>query len=163
MPDNPAGGGNGKWGCFDVPFVGEICASDALGLITGGDGGGGPISGIVPTNGALPSGVVPKENGNGNGSVSPGQLVDGCIPVLPVAFKQRAVAPKGYVVVTEKDGSKVAMLKTVARACGKWKPARKPPIKASDWRCLMRADATVRKLDRVQKAADKIRKKRTRR
>ncbi len=152
MADTPQGN-NEDWGCIDLPFIGRVCASDVVDYVTSGNNGNG---GFVRNTGDTRT-ISTDPIGNGNGSSSTFHPTPGCAPVLPVAFTQRAVAPRGYVVVTDPaTGQKVAMLKSVARACRLWKAPRKPPIKASDWRCLMRAEATVKKLDRVVKAANKV-------
>jgi len=152
MADNP-----GDYGCYTVPdyipIVGgnEYCVSDLL------DGNGGNGNG-KKTNGLVKNGL--PTNGNGQrGPWAPGHgsMIDGCPQTLPVTYTQRAVAPRGYVVVIDpQSGQKVAMNKKVARACGLWKPARKPPIKASDYRCLTRANAVVKKLDRVVKMSNQV-------
>lgn len=76
---------------------------------------------------------------------------------------QRVVlsAPPGYVIV-ECRGQKVAMLKPIARSLGLWKPRRKPPISVKDWRCLQRADATIKKLKTVEKRAGMVQRARGR-
>ena len=101
----------------------------------------------------------------GNFPAAPVSGGDPCpqIPVtVPPGVRQVAVAPPGYVIVNC-GGQKVAMLKPVARSLGKWKPRRKPPIKASDWRCLMKADSTIRKLKTVTKRAGVIQRARGKR
>ena len=104
-------------------------------------------------------------NGNGNGQPSSGQQVRstdgiGCAVVVPAQMKARVSCPPGYVSVVDPNSpngqGKVCMLKKVAVSTGRWKAARKPPIKASDWRCLMKADSVVRKLDTVVKKSNKI-------
>lgn len=149
MSDNPE-----HYGCATVPdyvpFVGgnEYCLSD----IFAGDSPGNGKTKV--SNGVVKNGL-PKKNGV-TGPWAPG-MVDGCPQTLPVTYTQRAVAPRGYVVVIDpQSGEKVSMNKKVARACGLWKPARKPPIKASDYRCLTRANAVVKKLDRVVKMSNQV-------
>lgn len=81
----------------------------------------------------------------------------GC-PDIPVVVQPgqttRLTAPPGYVIVKCR-GQKVAMLKEVARSMGYWKPRRKPPISAKDWRCVQRAAATQKKLKRVVSTANR--------
>lgn len=62
-------------------------------------------------------------------------------------------APPGYVVVTLPSGAKKAVLKTVARKFGLWKPRSKPPISASDWKKLKRAEQVKKKAKRIGKTA----------
>jgi hypothetical protein len=85
----------------------------------------------------------------------------GCAITAPVTQVSRFRAPRGYVVVYPDDphgrtGTPVAMLKGVAKTCGLWKQPAKPPIKASDWRCLRRANTVVNKLDRIAKLANNV-------
>jgi len=85
--------------------------------------------------------------------------------VVQPTLRAVADAPPGYVIVEcpKKSGNKVAMLKSVARSMGYWKPRRKPPIKASDYRALMRSEATIKKLKRVVKAAKVVERARGKR
>jgi len=68
------------------------------------------------------------------------------LPIAPVMNTTAGVihhAPKGYVVVeiTGSNGQlvKVAMWKPLARSLKLWKPRRKPPISASDWKAVTTA------------------------
>lgn len=156
MPDNPLflqgrGQYNPERRVVAIPGLGEISYEDvkdfvgwAGGLLGGDDDGGG--NNLAPAPPPIPA------NGGGGG----GGMYAGCQIQLPVQVVSRAYCPPGYVVVQPPGQGKQCMLKAVARSCGLWKPARKPPIKASDWRCLMRADATVKKLDRVAKIANRV-------
>jgi len=83
---------------------------------------------------------------------------DGCLPLtVPVEVVSRARVPRGYVVVTDpRTNVKIGMVRSIAIKLGRWKAARKPPISASDWKCLMRANSTVKKLDRVVKMSNKV-------
>lgn len=65
-------------------------------------------------------------------------------------------APRGYVIVEypENSGRKMAMLKTVARQFGYWKPAAKPPISATEYKQAKAADKVGRKLMTVAKNLD---------
>ena len=145
MPDTSDGK---EWGCITLPWVGEVCASN--------------IGEKVQEWGeSLMENGAPNGNGNGtqNGRVSsPRVTASGCPPVVvPIRVIPRAQVPRGYVVVIDPaTNQKVGMLKSVARHCKLWKPARKPPISASDWRCLQKANSTVKKLDRVVKMSNKI-------
>jgi hypothetical protein len=80
----------------------------------------------------------------------------GCAITVPVQVKSRAACPPGYVVVHPPGQGKQCMLKSAARACGLWKPAAKPPIKASDWRCLRKASSVVKKMDRIAKMTNEV-------
>lgn len=64
-------------------------------------------------------------------------------------------APKGYVMVTW-EGQKYIIPRRVAMSYKLWKPAAKPPIKASDYRCLRKAKSTVTKLKRIEKMSKEI-------
>jgi len=93
-------------------------------------------------------------NGSSNGSGAL-QLSD-VIPDRVVMQPQQKVinsAPKGYVIV-EAGGRKVAMLKEVARKFGYWKPRSKPPISASDWKNLKRAERTRNKAKKIAQTAN---------
>jgi len=149
----PGGGNYTGWGPgFDF---GDIIhyGGRAYDIVTGDPGGDtGPIDSLLPGNGG------PSTNGK-----VPGRgHVPGCSVTLPVQMTQRvARAPRGYVTVYPDDpsgrtGAPVYMLKTVARTCGLWKSPAKPPIKASDWNCLKKANRTVKKLDRVVKMANQV-------
>ena len=96
-------------------------------------------------------------NGRVAAPATGGQTIGGCQVTVPVTQKTIMKAPRGYVVVTDPaTGRKVGMLKGVATKCGLWKAPRKPPIKASDWRCLMKADSVVKKLDRIVSASNRV-------
>tara|TARA_Y100000310_G_C20526434_1_gene736288 strand:- start:26 stop:544 length:519 start_codon:yes stop_codon:yes gene_type:complete len=141
--------------------------SSAVRLLTGG-GGTPTFEPVVPQQ---PSDIygfpdfIERQIFPGNFPAAPASSAGGC-PQIPVTVspgvRQVAVAPPGYVIVNC-NGVKTAMLKPVARSLGKWKPRRKPPIKASDWRCLMKADATIRKLKNVTKRAGVIQRARGKR
>lgn len=69
-------------------------------------------------------------------------------------------APKGYVIVELPNGQKKAVLKQVARKFGLWKPRSKPPISASDWKKLKRAEQVKKKAKKIAQTADfKVTKK----
>lgn len=89
---------------------------------------------------------------SGNGVLGPG-----CNIQLVVPGKVRPVhtCPPGYVTVQNSNGVKSCMLKPHARMCGLWKPKRKPPISASDYRTIRRAASAQKRLSRVVKMADK--------
>ena len=97
------------------------------------------------------------ESSNGTAQAAPqGGVMNGCAIYTPITTSARHSCAPGYVVVTGPNGAKTCMLKEAARACGKWKPARKPPMSASDWRCLMKAARVQGKVDRLVKAANKV-------
>lgn len=80
--------------------------------------------------------------------------------VMEPGQKVIADAPPGYVIVNMPDGSKKAVLKSVARKLGLWKPRRKPPISASDWHKLKVADRVRNKAKKIAQTADfKVTKK----
>lgn len=86
-----------------------------------------------------------------------GQMMEPC-PNRPVIVKpmvaQRLKAPPGYVIVMC-GGHKVAMDKDVARAKGYWKPRSKPPITASEYKTVRKAERVKGKISRMVKSADK--------
>lgn len=90
----------------------------------------------------------------------PGQspLTAGLPPIIGAGFlKTYLRAPKGYVIVRDEvNNVTVGMLKTVAKARGLWKPAKKPPITVRDWNDLKGANRTVNKLKRIGKMAENV-------
>lgn len=73
--------------------------------------------------------------------------------IVQPSLTTRHLAPPGYVIV-DYNGQKVGMLKEVARKAGLWKPQRKPPISAGDWRKLQVADRVRNKAFNIAKKAD---------
>ena len=66
--------------------------------------------------------------------------------------------PPGYVAVTigfQRDGTprRACMLKGPAQRAGLWKPRRKPPISAGDWRKLKVADRVKKKARKIAETA----------
>tara|TARA_Y100000310_G_scaffold344410_2_gene457025 strand:+ start:296 stop:784 length:489 start_codon:yes stop_codon:yes gene_type:complete len=80
----------------------------------------------------------------------------GCAIVMPIQTTQRAKCARGYVAVNHPQHGRVCMLKEAARSCGLYKAPAKPPIKASDWRCLRKSASVVKKVDRIAKMANTI-------
>lgn len=66
-------------------------------------------------------------------------------------------APKGYVVVRDKDGQPFGILRKAAIQLGLWKPAKKPPISVREWNALKMSHRVVKKMKRVNKMADGLR------
>jgi hypothetical protein len=142
MPDNPF-----------IPNFLEGPAEDFLGFeipTFGLDGGGATGQTQVATR-KTQTGAVPSASG-GNAQA----VAQACQPVLPVQVVSRAQCPKGYVVVEPPGQGKQCMLKALAVKCGLYKNPAKPPIKASDWRCLKKAASVTRKLDRVVKMSNQV-------
>jgi hypothetical protein len=155
MSDQP-----GHW-CIDIPLIGEKCFGtqglfeSARDLLTDG-GNGRPDSGpghYTADHPWHPPHAI--DEGISNGGKSP-QTVAGCAVTLPIRMTQRAVCPPGYVVVHPPGEGKQCMLKSVAISCKLYKSPAKPPIKASDWRCLKRSAAVVRRLDTIAKMANRV-------
>lgn len=155
MPDNGNGMPAGKWGLPDWltdPFERGM-SSRVERWARGGQG-----SGILPTD---PDGTVDWETVMGledtDRPASSGiQSVGGCAITVPVRVTQRAVCPTGYVVVQPAGEGKQCMLKPVAIKLGYYKQPAKPPIKASDWRCLKRSGAVIRRMDSIARQANAI-------
>lgn len=117
----------------------------------------------------LPSGRNPNNNPYVpdviEGMYAPGNVatntVGGCSSI-PVTMQPQATtvmkAPPGYVVVNC-NGQKVAMLKPVARALGLWKPRKKPPISASQYSCIRKANSAITKIDNLKKMTDSMKMK----
>ena len=130
---------------------------------------GTPFSGGVSSTAILP--VVEERPGDipyfpdaledllgiGGGAEQPtnGQASGDCFELpttVPAQIEGRVVCPTGYVSVKCGD-QKVCMLKPVARALGKWKARRKPPISAADWRRFKTAQRVENKLLGIAKDA----------
>lgn len=93
-------------------------------------------------------------NGNGRGGELSALLGTNQIITMP-GQKVIATAPRGFVIVDMPDGSgKRAVLKSVARRLGLWKPRSKPPISASDWKKLKVAERVKKKAKRIAQTAD---------
>lgn len=75
--------------------------------------------------------------------------------VVDPTYEMRATAPRGYVIV-EHNGQKVAMEKGRARQCGKWKPAKKPPITAAEYRQLQTAVRVEKKIKGLATKAGQV-------
>lgn len=147
MADNPDFSGSGPG--LDIEDIFDF-GRDVIDFFGGGD-----APGITP--GRLPAATPPASQRLPT-TTGIASTQAGCPPVVvPVEIIGRAKVPRGYVVVVDpRTKQKVGMLKAVARHCKLWKPARKPPISASDWRCLQKANMTVKKLDRVVKMSNKV-------
>lgn len=159
-----------------VPFVGTaLAAYEGVQLIndlTGGKAGralgfGGTAP---PTASGLPM-VTPGSTAVPMGTTSgPGLLPRGPggslqwpwqDPNIPEYLKNFAIddgylktavrAPRGYVVIRDKDGRPFGVNKEIAKAFKIWKPKKKPPISVTDWQALKRANSTVNKLKKVVK------------
>lgn len=88
------------------------------------------------------------------------QLIGSNQIVMEPGKKVINTAPPGYVIVTLPNGSKKAVLKSVARKFGLWKARSKPPISASDWKKLKRAEQVKKKAKKIAQTADfKVTKK----
>lgn len=116
---------------------------------TGQNGTGQPPPAAPP---AAPPGTPAAQNGTA-------QTVGGIPIKIPVQVKPIAWVPRGYVVVRDPaTGVKFGMLRKAAIACGLWKPARKPPISASDWRAIAKANRAANKLKTMKKRAANIKR-----
>jgi len=68
----------------------------------------------------------------------------------PSVLKTYYRAPKGYVIVRDPaSGQVMAVRKAIAKAYHLWKPARKPPISASDWHHYQRNRQLEKKLLKI--------------
>lgn len=73
---------------------------------------------------------------------------------FPAGTKQVADCPKGFRAVTMPDGTKMCVLESVGKKLGLVKTRSKPPISASDWKKLKRADVVKRKAKKIAQTAD---------
>lgn len=134
---NGSAGGDFDWLQFGSDVYDTFFGDDANGSNGNGSSNGSPAAGS-------------------NGSVGSNGMAAGCAVTLPLQYRQVTDPPPGYVTVYDRAGRpEQFMLKEVARSCGRWKPAAKPPIKARDWKTLRRAAAVQRRLDTVVKTANK--------
>lgn len=72
-------------------------------------------------------------------------------------LRQALRAPRGFVVVRDREGRPYAVERSVAVKMRLWKPARKPPISAGDWRRYQTASRVAKKLMKL--AGPEIRKR----
>jgi len=123
----------------------------------------GPANSILP--GSLPRDVDgtidfnPFPDADDLPAQTGGGTVNGCNLQVMVQPQAKTIhkAPRGYVIVQHpQTGQKVAMLKSVARSCGLWKPRQKPIMTAADARTLRRAASLTKKVDRVAKMANSV-------
>lgn len=126
-------------------------------------GVGRAVAGGVATGGAIVGGEA-LLTGGGGGPGMPGSDAQGYVDGMPIYVglmsEQRLRAPRGYVVVTDPvSGQKYGMLRKAAVGAGLWKPRRKPPISAAEWRQLQRAGRTADKAIKVTAVAAKVRGK----
>lgn len=109
-------------------------------------------SSLVGNTGGM---ALPSNGRSGNGT---SMMLNGCLPgqvVVQPGVETRLKAPKGFVIVDMPDGSgKKAVEKTLARKCGLWKPAPKPPITASEWKTLKKADRVKKKAKKIAQTAE---------
>lgn len=133
-------------GLPDIPNVPDL--RDAFQILQGQDpttdAGQEQVRTVAPQTGMSSNGTLARELDELG---FPNRLV------LPAGQKTIATAPKGYVVVTMPDGSKKAVLKTIARKLGLWKSRSKPPISASDWKKLKAAERVKKKAKKIGKTA----------
>lgn len=115
-----------------------------------------PALGAITTTplAVLPTAISAIQNfGGGGGSMSTPATAQQYLnnAVLPAsACKTYLRAPKGYVVITNKDnGTQYAVLKEVARKLKLWSPSPKPPISVKDWQCFKRSKAVEKKLRKI--------------
>lgn len=151
---------------LDKPVV-KVAASTALATtattaLTKYTGGGSvstlpALPGISSTAvSTLPKtgGIIPGWRGPGNKLQLPWND-----PRIPEYLKQFALddaylkvyyrAPKGYVVVKDANGRAFAVNKVIARQFGIWRPARKPPITATEWKHYQSAQRIEKKLKKI--------------
>lgn len=137
-----------------------VTVSEGIDLVQSRVGRSG--TGAVNPPGVAPISTLPGGGRGGSKKTTAMLAQAGALPLtLPVEYTPVAKPPRGYVLV-DYDGQEMFMLKGCARDLGLWKARRKPPISASDYRTLMRAATTAKKIDRITKMADRVTgKKRT--
>lgn len=155
----------------DVVVGGAVAAGTGA-ILTRVAGGGPPA--LPPTGSFAPSqggGGVPRPRegviGRTISRILPGGLTGyegvalegteydkyGRPIAVGVEMRERAYAPRGYVVVPGPDGEPIAMLKGAARAMGLWSPKPKPPVSGWDLRAIQRAHRATK---RVRKLGRKV-------
>ncbi len=157
MADNPFNfiGGQAPFGRPTVPNLSTPDGQPILGGFTldqGLDVAGDIWDWITGDSNGTTQTVEPSSNGRAR----PAASGVGCPITLAPTPTQRMTCAPGYVLVKHPTQGKVCMLKEAARSCGLWKAPRKPPIKASDMRCLSKATSVIRKMDRIAKMTNKI-------
>jgi len=65
-------------------------------------------------------------------------------------------APMGYVVVRDEKGRPYPLRKDVAIRIGWWHPAAKPPMSATEWKSLKRANHVVKRLKTMNRMAMRV-------
>jgi len=105
---------------------------------------------------------VPNTNirGRGMGAILPSQVYNAQSP-MPIFLNATDTilvekAPRGYVMVTMPNGTRLPMERHAAIHAKLFRPAKKPPISVRDWESLKRADRVIKKLRIVGKKADHI-------
>lgn len=159
-----------------VPFVGTaLAAYEGIQLVNDITGGAaGKALGFGGSAPSTPAGlplVTPGSTEIPMGSTSgPGLLPRGPggalqwwwnDPNIPEYLKKFAIddgylkvavrAPKGYVVLRDKEGRPFGVNKEIAKAFKIWRPKKRPPISVTDWQALKKAHSTVTKLKGVVK------------
>jgi hypothetical protein len=134
--------------------AGMLSAAKTIGTFAAADLVGSQMSkalaGPAGFGGSLPA--LPGMGGLSALTSRPGASIQSAMPdVLDTSvLKTYYRAPKGYVIVRDpSSGSVVAVRKAVARAYKLWRPARKPPISASDWHHYQRNQALEKKLLKI--------------
>lgn len=145
------------------PIVKTVAKSTGIGAVAYGVGntlfptGGG--SGNLP---AFPAGNLPLPGtvpGMGQRSIFrddpnvPANIEQFAIPERELRVYYRA--PKGFVVMTDPNGQRFGVPKTIAREYG-WRPAKKPPISVGDWQAVKRADRTTKKMKNIFKTTTRV-------
>ena len=138
-----------------------------VGLIGGNDNPKLPPRNISNNGGSMAAGFLPRdidgtidwnpfEDADDMPAQSTMNAATGTMNVIVAPnVTQRLQAPKGYVIV-EYRGSKVAMLKEIARKCGYWKPQPRPIMTASEGRILRKAARLTKKVDRIAKMSNAV-------
>lgn len=111
---------------------------------------------VTPGTGLVDPVVVPPPTGGGGGGAVVPSGGGGDVALynqlyMPIMMKPTPKvinsAPRGYVIVEHPvTKEKIAVLKEVARKLKLWSPAPKPPITASEYRMLKKAERVEKKL-----------------
>jgi len=115
---------------------------------------GPPSPGALPVYSGTGALALPPQSGVGTLGTPIAELGNLQMVMAP-QYEQRVKCPTGYVSVRIPQGNgtyvQACMYKPLARTLKLWRPRRKPPISASDWRTYQKAGRVERKLAGIAK------------
>lgn len=108
-----------------------------------------------------PTGIIPWWRGPGGGMQLPWNDPKVHQALKPYSLDDSMLrrfyrAPRGYVVVHDDKGRPYPLRQDVAKKIGWWSPAAKPPMSATEWSALKRANKVVKTLKRMNTMAKRV-------